>query len=211
MTSVKKTFTTTTTGARIAEAESIVIKPASNDDKPKRIKLDRIDRQILSDLQANGRMTNVELAERAGISAPPCLRRVRALEDAGYIRSYHADLNAPAMGYTIQVFAQVSLDKQSEKALVEFENAIQGWPEVRECYMLAGDTDYLLKIVSKDWETYQEFITKRLTAAPHVANIRSSMAIRAAKKLPGIPVELDTRVRLGNEDEIEDFENSVAA
>jgi len=192
---IKAEVTTHNINTKLDESN---LKPPSNDDAPilgrlekKRIKLDRIDRQILSDLQADGRMTNVELAERAGISAPPCLRRVRALEEAGYIHSYHADLNASVLGYTIQVFAQISLSNQSEKSLVEFENTISSWEEVRECHMLAGDMDYLLKIVSKDWESYQHFITTKLTGAPHVNNIRSSMAIRTAKKLPGVPVDVE--------------------
>ena len=168
----------------------------SNDDyqyAQRRIKLDRIDRQILSDLQANGRMTNVELAERSGISAPPCLRRVRALEDAGFIKGYHADLNATALGYTISVFAHVGLNNQSEKALNEFEETIRNWPEVRECYMLAGDTDFLLKIVAKDWDNYQHFVTRKLTSAPHVGNVRSSLSIRTSKNQPGVPIEVEEK------------------
>src|SRR4051812_34461003 len=107
----------------------------------RRIKLDKIDRRILRDLQTDGRMTNVELAHRAGISAPPCLRRVRALEEAGYIRGYHADLNPEALGYGVTVFAQVGLNSQAEPDLKAFEALIRSWPEVREANMLAGDTD----------------------------------------------------------------------
>jgi len=165
----------------------------SNDDfryTARRIKLDRIDRQILSDLQEHGRMTNVELAERAGISAPPCLRRVRALEEAGFIEGYHADLNSSALGFSITVFAHVGLKDQSEQALVEFEEALQGWPEVRECHMLAGDTDFLLKIVAQDWDSYQFFVTRKLTAAPHVNSVKSSLAIRTTKKKAGVPIEV---------------------
>ena len=115
-----------------------------------RVKLDDIDRNILRDLQDNGRMTNVELARRVGISAPPCLRRVRALEEAGYIRGYHADLDPMALGFNVTVFAQVGLHSQAEPDLVAFEQLVRSWPEVRECHMLAGETDFLLKIVAED-------------------------------------------------------------
>src|SRR5215213_6495389 len=133
----------------------------------RRVKLDRIDRRILRDLQADGRMTNVELARRAGISAPPCLRRTRALEEAGYIRGYHADINPEALGYRVTVFAQVGLTSQAEVDLKAFEALTAKWPEVRDCHMLAGETDFLLKVVAADWETYQRFLTTQLTTAPN--------------------------------------------
>lgn len=154
-------------------------------------KLDRIDRKILRDLQSNGRMTNVELAERAGISAPPCLRRMRTLEAAGVVRGYHADLNPAALGFHVTVFAHVGLSSQAEQDLRAFEALIESWPEVRECHMLAGETDFLLKIVAADWDEYQRFLTTRLTAAPNVSHVKSSLAIRAAKHLPGVPVSTE--------------------
>ena len=157
----------------------------------RRVKLDRIDRRILADLQADGRMTNVELARRAGISAPPCLRRVRALEEAGYIRGYHADLDAPALGFGVTVFAQVGLASQAEQDLRAFEALVQTWPEVRECHMLAGEADFLLKIVTLDWDVYQRFLTTQLTAAPNVSQVKSALAIRTAKAEPGVPVVID--------------------
>ncbi len=157
----------------------------------RRVKLDRIDRRILRDLQENGRMTNVELARRAGISAPPCLRRVRALEEAGYIRGYHADLNAEALGYGVIVFAQVGLSSQAEADLTAFESLVAGWPQVRECYMLAGETDFLLKVVAPDWDAYQKFLTTELTAAPNVSHVKSALAIRTSKYAFGVPVETD--------------------
>ena len=160
-------------------------------DAMRRIKLDKVDRQILSDLQANGRMTNVELAARAGISAPPCLRRVRALEEAGFIRGYHAEINPEALGFGVTVFAQVGLSSQAEPDLKAFETLAATWPEVREAHMLAGETDFLLKIVATDWDSYQRFLTTRLTAAPNVAHVRSSLAIRASKYEPGVPIEVD--------------------
>src|SRR3984957_10539486 len=116
-----------------------------------KVKLDRIDRKILNDLQEKGRMTNVELAERAGISAPPCLRRVRALEEAGVIKGYHADIDAGALNFGVMVFAQVGLSTQSEQDLKKFEDLVLGWPMVRECHLVSGEADYILKIVAEDW------------------------------------------------------------
>jgi len=157
----------------------------------RRVKLDRIDRRILRDLQDNGRMTNVELAGRVGISAPPCLRRVRALEVAGYIRGYHADINPEALGFGVTVFAQVGLSSQAEADLKAFEALMQSWPEVRECHMLAGETDFLLRVVAVDWDAYQRFLTTRLTAAPNVSHVKSALAIRTCKNAPGVPIAVD--------------------
>ena len=156
----------------------------------RRVKLDRIDRRILRDLQNDGRMTNVELARRAGISAPPCLRRVRALEEAGFIRGYHADVNSEALGYGVTVFAQVGLSSQAESDLRKFEDLVATWPLVRECHMLAGETDFLLKVVAEDWDAYQKFLTTQLTAAPSVSHVKSALAIRTGKNLPGVPIEV---------------------
>ena len=155
------------------------------------VKLDRIDRRILRDLQEDGRMTNVELARRAGISAPPCLRRVRALEEAGYIHGYHADLDPEMLGFGVLIFAQVGLVSQAEADLVAFEKLVAGWPEVRECHMLAGETDFLLKIVAHDWDTYNRFLTSQLTAAPNVSNVKSALAIRRSKQEAGVPIDAD--------------------
>ncbi|TAN60262.1 MAG: Lrp/AsnC family transcriptional regulator [Magnetospirillum sp.] len=156
-----------------------------------RVKLDRIDRRILADLQADGRMTNVELARRAGISAPPCLRRVRALEEAGYIKGYHAEIDPGALGYNVTVFAHVGLNSQAETDLKAFEDLVKGWPEVRECHMLAGETDFLLKVVAHDWDDYQRFLTTRLTAAPNISHVKSALAIRTSKLQPGVPIDVD--------------------
>jgi DNA-binding Lrp family transcriptional regulator len=156
-----------------------------------RVKLDAIDRRILYDLQANGRITNVELARRAGISAPPCLRRVRVLEEAGYIRGYHAELGAKHLGFNVTVFAQVGLSSQAEPDLEAFEALVHGWPEVRECHMLAGETDFLLKVVAEDWDAYQRFLTTQLTAAPNVSHVKSALSIRTSKSEPGVPMEAD--------------------
>jgi len=154
----------------------------------RRIRLDRIDRRILRNLQEDGRMTNVELARRAGISAPPCLRRVRALELAGLIRGYHADLAAEALGYAVTVFAQVGLASQAEADLQAFERLVQGWPEVREAYMLAGETDFILKIVAANWDSYQRFLSARLTSAPNVNHVKSALMLRVSKREPGVPI-----------------------
>lgn len=153
-----------------------------------RVKLDRVDRQILADLQADGRITNVDLARRAGISAPPCLRRVRALEESGIIKGYHAAIDPGALGYNVTVFAQVALNSHADGDLRAFEERVGSWPEVRECYMLAGETDFLLKVVARDWEDYQKFLTTRLTAAPNVGHVTTALAIRSAKQEPGVPI-----------------------
>lgn len=155
-----------------------------------RVKLDRIDLKILRDLQDDGRMTNVKLAKDVGISPPPCLRRVRTLEDTGCIRGYHADIDPQSLGFGVTVFAQIGLDSQSEADLTAFEDLAGGWPEVRECYMLAGETDFLLKIVAADWDTYQRFLTSKLTAAPNVSVVKSALSIRSAVNRPGVPIEL---------------------
>ena len=156
--------------------------------KGARIKLDEIDRRILRDLQEDGRITNVELARRAGISAPPCLRRVRVLEDAGYIRGYHADLEPKALGFNVTVFAQVGLESQAEADLEAFEKLIQQWPQVRECFMLAGEADFLLKVVAEDWDDYQRFLTTKLTSAPNVSHVKSALSIRQSKFAAGVPI-----------------------
>jgi DNA-binding Lrp family transcriptional regulator len=157
----------------------------------RRIKLDRIDRRILRDLQEDGRMTNVELAHRAGISAPPCLRRVRALEEAGYIKGYHAAIEPDALGYGVTVFAHVGLVSQAEGDLKAFEDLVGGWSEVREAHMLAGETDFLLKVVATDWDSYHKFLTTKLTTAPNVSHVKSALAIRSSKFAVGVPIDVD--------------------
>ncbi|MBK8176563.1 MAG: Lrp/AsnC family transcriptional regulator [Rhodospirillales bacterium] len=158
----------------------------------RRVKLDKIDQRILFDLQSDGRISNVELARRAGISAPPCLRRVRALERAGYVRGYHADLEPKALGFNVTVFAHVGLSSQAEVDLQAFEARVASWPEVRECYMLAGETDFLLKVMAEDWDAYERFLTNRLTAAPNVTHVKSALSIRTSKAEPGVPITAET-------------------
>ena len=152
--------------------------------------LDPIDRHLLAELQAQGRITNVELASRVGLTAPPCLRRVRALEESGVIRGYHAELDGARLGFAITVFAMVSLKSQAEDALRGFEDHIRTLTEVRECHMLNGEIDFILKIVAKDLQSFQEFLTSSLTPAPNVASVKTSLTIRTAKQLPGVPLDL---------------------
>ncbi|MCI5096084.1 MAG: Lrp/AsnC family transcriptional regulator [Rhodobacteraceae bacterium] len=153
-------------------------------------RLDPIDRKILSELQADGRMTNVELAKRVGISAPPCLRRVRTLEEAGFIRGYHADVNARELGFEVQVFAMVGLDSQAEVELSAFEERCRNWPLVRECHMLNGEVDFILKCVAPDLSSFQSFLTSELLTTPNVASVKTSLVIRGAKDDPGVPFEV---------------------
>ncbi len=153
-------------------------------------RLDPIDRKILAELQADGRMTNVELAKRVGISAPPCLRRVRTLEEAGYIRGYHAKVDARELGFEVQVFAMVGLQSQAEADLSKFEQRCRDWPLVRECHMLNGEVDFILKCVAPDLSTFQTFLTEQLTAAENVASVKTSLVIRGAKDEPGVPFDV---------------------
>ena len=136
-------------------------------------------------------MTNVELAERVGLTAPPCLRRVRALEEAGAILGYHAELDGPALGYPITVFAMVSLRSQAESDLAAFEQHVADIPEVRECHMLNGEIDFILKIVASDLMGFQDILTTRLTSAPNVTSVKTSLTIRTAKQASGVPVVAD--------------------
>ncbi|MEX0307103.1 MAG: Lrp/AsnC family transcriptional regulator [Ruegeria sp.] len=153
-------------------------------------RLDEIDRKILAELQADGRMTNVELAKRVGISAPPCLRRVRTLEDSGYIRGYHAEVNARELGFEVQVFAMVGLESQAESELSAFEERCREWPLVRECHMLNGEVDFILKCVAPDLSSFQQFLTGELLTTPNVASVKTSLVIRGAKDEPGVPFDV---------------------
>jgi DNA-binding Lrp family transcriptional regulator len=152
-------------------------------------KLDSIDRRILSELQADGRVTNVELSRRAGITAPPCLRRIRALEKAGYIRGYHAELDGKLLGFEVTGFVFVGLASQKDADLRAFEESARRWPQVRECHMLSGEVDFLLKCVATDLSAFQTFITDTLTAEKNVAGVKSSLVIHASKQDPGYPIE----------------------
>jgi DNA-binding Lrp family transcriptional regulator len=150
--------------------------------------IDDIDLQILGELQQDGRMTNVELARKVGLTAPPCLRRVRALEEAGAITSYHAVDDQAMLGYTITVFAMVSLKSQAEADLKAFQDHVAALPEVRECHMLNGEIDFILKVVARDLQSFQQFLTSKLTPAPNVVSVKTSLTIRTSKNLPGVPL-----------------------
>jgi len=151
--------------------------------------LDAIDWKILKELQDDGRITNVELARRVGISAPPSLRRVRGLEEAGYIKGYRALLDEKLLGYEVTVFAMVHLASQAEADLAAFEAFVRTAPLVRECWMLSGEIDFLLKCVAPDLRTFQAFVTD-LTAAPHVRNVKTSLTLRNSKDSPTVPLEI---------------------
>jgi DNA-binding Lrp family transcriptional regulator len=160
-------------------------------------RLDPIDRKILAELQADGRMTNVELAKRVGISAPPCLRRVRTLEEQGYIRGYHAEVDARELGFEVQVFAMVGLNSQAEADLSAFEDRCRAWSLVRECHMLNGEVDFMLKCVAPDLSSFQSFLTGQLLTATNVASVKTSLVIRNAKDDPGVPFDvLEERLRV---------------
>jgi DNA-binding Lrp family transcriptional regulator len=152
------------------------------------LELDAIDWKILRELQSSGRISNVDLAERVGLSPPPCLRRVRALEDRGVIEGYRALLNANALGFGVQLFAMVGLKSQSEAALTDFEARIKAWPLVREAFALSGENDFILKCIARDLATMQEFVIKELTAAPNVDHVKTTLILRVAKYQPGLPI-----------------------
>ena len=153
-------------------------------------RLDPIDRKILAELQADGRMTNVELARRVGISAPPCLRRVRTLEEAGLVKGYHAEVDSRELGFEVQVFAMVGLQSQAEADLRAFEDRCRGWPLVRECHMLNGEVDFMLKCVAPDLSGFQSFLTSELLTTANVASVKTSLVIRCAKDEPGVPFDV---------------------
>jgi Lrp/AsnC family leucine-responsive transcriptional regulator len=150
--------------------------------------LDAIDRKILARLQENARIANVELSEAIGLSPAPCLRRVRALEERGVIRKHVTLLDPGAVGLPVSVFVNVSLERQIEKALQRFENAIRTRPEVMECYLMTGDADYLLRVVCADLVAYERFLLDHLTQIPGVASIRSSFALKQVKYSTALPV-----------------------
>ncbi|MFC3164566.1 Lrp/AsnC family transcriptional regulator [Ciceribacter thiooxidans] len=148
-----------------------------------RAELDAIDIRILRELQRDGRITNVELSERVGISAPPCLRRVRKLEEAGIIEGYHAFLNAPKLGFDLVAFCMVGLKHQSESNLKAFAAATESWPVVRQAWMVSGDSDFLLHCVAENLTKFQDFVIEVLTANDHVHTVRTMLTIRQVKRL----------------------------
>ncbi len=151
--------------------------------------LDETDRRILASLQAHARLRNVELAEQVGLSASPCLRRVKRLEETGVIRGFATLVDPEAVGLPVSVFVQVTLERQSETALETFESHIAEWPEVMECYLMTGDADYLLRVVAADLTAYQEFLMNKLTRVEGVASIKSSFALRRIAYRTALPVD----------------------
>jgi len=157
--------------------------------KHAKIDLDEIDRRILASLQAHARLRNVELAELVGLSASPCLRRVKRLEETGVIRGFATLVDPEAVGLPVSVFVQVTLERQAEAALEAFESHIAEWPEVMECYLMTGDADYLLRVVAADLTAYQEFLMNKLTRVEGVASIKSSFALRRIAYRTALPVD----------------------
>ena len=152
-------------------------------------RLDAVDRHILKELQEDGRITNVELARRVGISAPPCLRRVRALEESGFIRGYRGLLDEKLLGFEVTAFAMVHLSSQAESDLAAFETFVRTLPLVRECWMLSGEIDFVLKCVAPNLAAFQALV-KELTSAPHVRNVKTSLTLRNSKDEAMVPLEL---------------------
>jgi DNA-binding Lrp family transcriptional regulator len=148
---------------------------------PLKTDLDAIDWKILRELQREGRITNVELSSRVGISAPPCLRRVKRLEDAGIIRGYRALLNAPALGLDVVAFCLIGLHHQSETELKAFADRTRNWPVVRAAWMVSGESDFMLHCVASDLATFQGFVIEELTSAPNVDTVRTALTIRQIK------------------------------
>lgn len=151
--------------------------------------LDRTDLRILKELQANGKLTNVELAARIGLSPSPCLTRVRQLERDGVLRGYVALADPEALGLAMMVFVQVTLERQVEEALRNFEAKMNAIPEVMECYLMTGDSDYLVRLVVPDLAGLERFILRELTTIPGVANIKSSFALKQVKYKTALPTE----------------------
>ncbi len=153
------------------------------------MKLDVIDRKILGALQDNGRLSNVELAERVGLSPSPCLRRVRMLEDAGMITRYVALLDQKAVGLPVSVFISIKLERQQEDDLDSFEAEVRKYPEVLECYLMTGTRDYLLRVATRDLAAYERFLKTKLTRVENVASIESSFALKQVKYTNSLPLE----------------------
>lgn len=159
--------------------------------------LDKTDWNILAALQENGRISNVDLAEEVHLSPSPCLARVKALEESGVIRRYVALLDPVAAGLSVSVFVQVTLDRQIESALTTFERAVAARPEVMECYLMTGSSDYLLRVVVADLEKFRTFIVDFLSRIPGVGNIQSSVALKSVKYQTALPLPVEPEERRG--------------
>lgn len=153
-------------------------------------KLDDIDRRIVQALQADGRMSILDLAAQVGLSPSPCARRVRLLEEAGVIKGYVAVIDQEKLGLPVSVFASIKLERQREEELDRFGAAVQRWPEVADCYLMTGQRDYLLRIIVSDLAAYERFLKDKLTRLDNVASIESSFALGQVKRSFSVPVEL---------------------
>ncbi|MBS7541762.1 Lrp/AsnC family transcriptional regulator [Ancylobacter oerskovii] len=151
-------------------------------------RIDTIDWNILRELQGDGRITNVELSQRVGISAPPCLRRVRALEEEGIIKGYRALLDEKALGFDLMAFAMVHLVSQAEADLTAFAERVERWPLVRSCWMLSGETDFILLCVAPDLRSFQNFVLE-LTSAPNVSKVKTALTLKQAKDAAIVPMD----------------------
>ncbi|MGY6645082.1 MAG: Lrp/AsnC family transcriptional regulator [Salinarimonas sp.] len=156
-----------------------------------RDRLDAIDLKILAELQNDGSITNVELARRVGLSAPPCLRRVRALEEAGIIKGYRTLLDPQLLGYEVICFAMVQLASQTQADLAAFQERIADWPTVRECWTLSGEVDFILKCVATNMTAFQNFVGD-LTSLPNVRNVRTALSLDKVKDEPLVPLDLES-------------------
>jgi Lrp/AsnC family leucine-responsive transcriptional regulator len=153
-----------------------------------KVELDPIDRRIIAALQSDGRMTAQELADRVGLSASPCARRVRLLEERGVITGYTAVIDQDLVDLPISVFASIKLERQREEELERFNTAISRWPEVVDCYLMTGQRDYLLRIVVRDLHAYDRFLKEKLTRLDGVASIESSFALSQIKRSNQLPI-----------------------
>ena len=150
--------------------------------------IDDIDRKIIAALQADGKITVNELAEQVGLSASPCARRVRMLEQAGVIKGYAAIIDQKKVGLPISAFASIKLERQREDALERFSKAVARWPEVVDCYLMTGQRDYLLRIVVRDLEAYEQFLNDKLTRLDGVSSIETSFALKQVKRSEVLPI-----------------------
>ncbi|MBS0644586.1 MAG: Lrp/AsnC family transcriptional regulator [Acetobacteraceae bacterium] len=153
----------------------------------KRIELDQIDRRMIEVLQRDGRITNLALSKRVGLSPPPCLRRLRALIRGGVIRAFHADVDPEMLGWRLTFFALIELDSQKEDVLAAFEQSVATWPEVRECHMIRGGGDFLIRLVARD-TAHENELTQKLTRAATVNRVQTLQTIRTGHRLPGVPI-----------------------
>lgn len=155
------------------------------------MELDRTDRRILKELQKNARISNQELAEKVGLSPSPCLRRVKQLEEDGYIKAFVTELDAAKLGLKLMALVQVAMDRHTPDRFEQFESTIKGYPQVLECIMITGQSaDYQLKVLVKDMDEYQEFLLKKLTRISGVSDVRSSFVLRQIVSTSAVPIDV---------------------